>query len=413
MKYIKAMMLPVLALGLSACTYDPYNTDIPAVEYNLDLKCSVESFELTEDNLDDLKITYEWTPAREMPDDYLVTYTTELDVVGNNFGSKTVITNTEEDGVFERTFTGAQINNWVTERWNLPINTEFRLEFRVVANISGPEFEAPEVDKVIISGMPVPVIIFDADKMSLSGTAMATETEIFKTLENDNQYAWVGDLTPGELSIPVSLDGGIQYIVPADGNGESIMDGQAEDVAMALEQKVWKIKEAGKYRIIVNMADKKVTIYSPKTDLKPRVFEWYPNDASDQWTKITTEVNQLWGIGNPHWSSKELDCVQSLADPQIFIVTLPDKDWDKMRFNIVEGGSHKDELNGNTWNHNNALCLAGGDKKSTVAVKTGKEMDLYYGASGNYKESYFTMTKAKYRVIINLRKDTILWETIE
>lgn len=413
-KNIKALLATVMAFGLAACTYDPYKTDIPAVEYNLELTSSVTSFELTEENVNDFRLSFSWTPARNMPDGYLVTYTTELDVVGNNFGSKTVIVNTEEDGVYERTFTGTQLNNWIVERWNLPKNTAFKLEFRVVASISGPTFEVPEVGRVAVDGKPIPVIIFDADKMSLAGSAMAEETEIFKTLENENQYAWVGDFTAGELSIPVVLDGATQYIVPADGNGDAILDGQAEDVAMALEPKSWKITEAGKYRVVVNMADKKVTIYSPKTDLKPLVVEWYPNDDTANWTKITTEVTKLWGIGNPHWSSKELDCVQSLADPQIFIVTLPDKDWDKMRFNIVAGGKHDDELiEGKKWDHNNAYCFAGGDQKKTTSVTVGKTMDLYSGASGAYKESYFTFSKNKYRVILNLREMTILWETIE
>ena len=70
------------------------------------------------------KITFTWTDAREMSDDYYLTYETKLDVLGNNFGSKTVIKNTFEAGENSISFTLDQINTWASERWEIPVSGE-------------------------------------------------------------------------------------------------------------------------------------------------------------------------------------------------------------------------------------------------------------------------------------------------
>lgn len=51
---------------------------------------------------------------------------------------------------------------------------------------------------------PIKVTVFDADKMFVGGTAVEEE-EISRTLENEFQFAWVGDLTIGDLQIPRSM----------------------------------------------------------------------------------------------------------------------------------------------------------------------------------------------------------------
>ena len=100
-KIFACMILPAVV----SCSYDPYKHDVPAVEEKLVLTSSVGHIVLNEETLDDVIVTFDWEPARQMPDEYVITYTTELDVVGNNFGSTTVIMNTEDDGVFSRSFT--------------------------------------------------------------------------------------------------------------------------------------------------------------------------------------------------------------------------------------------------------------------------------------------------------------------
>ena len=87
----------------------------------------------------------------------------------------------------------------------------------------------PEVRTVEVTVTPIKVDVFDADKVSLSGTAISSVTEIEKTVENANLYAWYGELSIGELQIPVELEGQTYYIVPSDGNG-ALRDGELVDV---------------------------------------------------------------------------------------------------------------------------------------------------------------------------------------
>ena len=79
-----------------------------------------------------------------------------------------------------------------------PVNKTFTLAFRVIAEYAGGStYEMPEVRTVEVTVTPIKVDVFDADKVSLSGTAISSVTEIEKTVENANLYAWYGALSIG------------------------------------------------------------------------------------------------------------------------------------------------------------------------------------------------------------------------
>ena len=209
-------LLTLLALGQWACEWDPYEHDSDPVRETLELTASASQIALDENDLSATVLTFDWTPARPMPDEYLVSYTTKLDLLNNNFGSSTAIVTSEDDGIFSRSYTSEQINNWANERWKVPVNKTFTLAFRVIAEYAGgPTYEMPEVRTVEVTVTPIKVDVFDADKVSLSGTAISSVTEIEKTVENANLYAWYGELSIGELQIPVELEG--QTVQVAEG----------------------------------------------------------------------------------------------------------------------------------------------------------------------------------------------------
>ena len=107
-----------------------------------------------------------------MPDEYLVSYTTKLDLLNNNFGSSTAIVTSEDDGIFSRSYTSEQINNWANERWKVPVNKTFTLAFRVIAEYAGgPTYEMPEVRTVEVTVTPIKVDVFDAERHPLFGCA--------------------------------------------------------------------------------------------------------------------------------------------------------------------------------------------------------------------------------------------------
>ena len=422
--YTKILMLSSLAAVLASCAYDPYKTDIPKVEETMNLSASAEAIVLTEDNLKDLKLAFSWTPARHMPEEYQLTYTAEMDVVGNNFGSETVISSgtgfdfeyDEAAGLYSCSFTGEQINNWYNDRWKLPVNADFSLEFRVVAQWDGGStYEMPEVRQVTVKVTPIQVIVFDADEMSIAGTAIASETEIFPTLENTNQYAWYGDLTPGELLIPVVYEGGNYYISPV-GDG-TLKDGEADNVDMITDAKGWTIANAGKYRVVINMETRQVTIYSEATDIRPLTVKWHPN-ADPERDEVTTEVTNLWVVGESGmWGGTNLNCTQSPADPQILYYTV-DKDnvlnFERVKFVIAISGKDAD---GETWNQNNAYCYSCGvnadGAAQDVTVNAGEWTDMVGDATSAHKNSYFRITKGSYNIIFDLRNNRIRFDAAQ
>lgn len=89
MKYMnKALSMLAVAAAAMSCQWDPMDHDIDPVDENLTLTASSEDVVLLEENLKKDAVTFSWTEARNMGDDYMISYETKLDVLGNNFGSK-------------------------------------------------------------------------------------------------------------------------------------------------------------------------------------------------------------------------------------------------------------------------------------------------------------------------------------
>ena len=108
---IKTLALAVAVFAAASCTWDPIKHDILAVPETMVVTASADEIVLLEDNLQTEKLVFSWTPAREMSDEYYLTYQTKFDVVGNNFGSKTAIIQEFEAGENEFEVTFEQIQN--------------------------------------------------------------------------------------------------------------------------------------------------------------------------------------------------------------------------------------------------------------------------------------------------------------
>ena len=394
MKRVKFLykILPLLfaVLCLNACD-DNEIEDIPKTEEFLELTASSTSIALDENNLTDNILTFSWTEAREMSDDYIVSYTTKMDVVGNNFGTSTVILTYEDDGVFSKSFTSEQLQNWANDKWKLPVNKPFTLQFRVIAEWEGgPTFEAPEVRTIMVDVQPIKVEVFDADKVFIAGSAVpGNQLEITKTVENESQYAWFGNLNAGELQIPVELQGLTYYIVPEDGEG-TLDDGEAESVKMQEDPISWNIPADGEYRIVVNMQKTEVTIYSAAKALQPAVVEW-PLDGVPQ----TTTVEKLWRYGSDGWAWKEINFVQSLADPQIF---------------IYSGAAFSGRTKFGVHPHNQSYVYTGNNTAVDTSVTLGNSYELFAGYSGNERNAYFSIPSGTNFIILDLRNKTAFFD---
>lgn len=415
-------LLTLLAVGQWACAWDPYEHDADPVPETLTLTASSADIVLDEEHLTDPVLTFEWTPARQMSDDFLVTYTTKLDVVTNNFGSSTTIETVEDEGIFSRSFTSEQLNNWANERWNLPVNKNFTLAFRVIAEyVGGETYEMPEVRTVEVNVTPIHVDIFAADKMSIDGSSVVGgETEIEKTVENENLYAWYGDLQIGELQVPVEFDGLNYYLVPADGASD-IHDGELIDVKMQETPVSWNIPAAGKYRLLIDMQNKQVRFYSAATDLQPLSVTFHlTGDASNPEVTIpVTGVLYLYGAGTG-WGTKEVTFEPSMADPQILVYDAAKhngtKYKGKMKFALAKGFTDSEgkplmQSNGKPFDLSHSYCFTCPPKTDTekqeISLPLGKVSELHGGVSSAVRNSYYDVPSADL-LILDLRNMTIL-----
>ncbi|WP_312791950.1 SusE domain-containing protein [Sphingobacterium sp.] len=392
----KTLFLLCGALCQIACKQEIQ--DIPKVQETLELQPSSENINLDEVNQTKDIIVFNWKPARAQSDDHLVSYTTTLDVVGNNFGTGTAIFNYEDDNVFSRSFTSEQLQNWANEKWGIPANKGFTLEFRVVAQWEGGgTFEAPEVRTVRVAVTPMKTVVFDADKVFLSGTAVGnSRVEMPKTLENLDQYAYVLNLQPGELEIPVDFKGETNYVVTTDGSSV-LNDGNAVGIKMRENVFSWKIETAGEYRVVVNMQKATATIFSPAKALAAKTVNWTGDRA------YTTTVTDLWMHGgiNGYLIPIKMDCNVSLADPQILVYT------------GGKVGSTKFIVTGDNSNNKNLAYTFSAPPTSdgvaqTLSLTLGKVTEMGGGTVKGNRDSYFTIPATTNVLIFDLRNMTIL-----
>jgi hypothetical protein len=396
----KTLLSLSFVLCVSACKKEI--KDIPKVEEKMELKVSSANIALDENNLAKDIVTFNWAPARPQSDDHMVSYTTRLDVVGNNFGSSTAIMTYEDDGVFSRSFTSEQLQNWANQKWGIPANKAFTLEFRVVAQWEGGNtFEAPEVRTTRINVQPIKAVVFDADKVFLDGTAVPgiSKIEMPKTLENLNQYAFVLNLEPGELQIPVEFNGTTNYIAAADAS-TTLKDGTPVAIKMRETAFAWKIETAGQYRVVVNMQKATATIYSAAQDLTKKSVVW-----TNAGVVTTTEVADLWlhGAINGFGAPVKMNCVPSLADPQVLVYT--GGRTGKTKFILFGGTITNKDL---AYAFSAPLTATGTLQELTLTL--GKVAELSGGSTSAQRNSYYTIPAGTNVLIFDLRNMTILAE---
>ena len=406
MKRVKLMYKILLFLFVGVClgACDNEIKDIAKIEEKLELYASSDSIAIDLDNLREFVLTFDWNEARETSSESLVFYTTKLDVVGNSFGTSTAIINSEEEGVFTRSFTSEQLYSWMTERWNLPLTKSFTLEFRVVAHWEGGlVFEAPEVRTITVHVAAVKEEIPLPEKVTLSGSSLNDAIiEINKTIENENVFAALVNLKVGELVIPLVTAGDKQYyLIPKDSDG-TLLDGEAEPVEQEAERVAWNITTAGEYRVVVDFENSTVTIYSPAKALEPAVVTWVKNTTPSE--EVNTVVTDLYLYGGgTGWGWWKGNCSVSLADPQILIyqgAALTSGDGVKF---VVYGES---DFRNVAYAFTNPLTTD--NKRQNLSLALDKLGDLHGGYDRETRNSYYRLPAGANFIVLDLRNKTII-----
>ena len=118
--------LPLMALLVMGGCKDENETDLSWLtnpDEKMELIASVTDIELDRDRPDDVALTFEWTPAREMSEDYVLSYVTKMDIEGHEFA--TCVRTDEEYGVFSKSYTTDELQRLLLEQWGKIIRRSY------------------------------------------------------------------------------------------------------------------------------------------------------------------------------------------------------------------------------------------------------------------------------------------------
>ena len=288
--------------------------------------------------------------------------------------------------------------------------------------------------KIVAAGAVV-----EADQIFLAGSAAsADQIEITRTLEDDNLYAWRGELKKGTLYFPLTYnDAQEMSIVPQNANEHGFGDGEMASFGIAqtnlVANRYWNIPADGTYRIVMNIEERTITIYSAATDMKNKVVSY--NNTTIGKNPYEQEVVKLWMWGsfnsfahdtgtaeNVDGEAKNIadgfqekyTLKQSLANPNVFVykgAILPRETA------AIGSDNPKGAVKFCVSNHNNNVYAYGStaDSKTNhhngfVTVTDSTPQGLVAG-QGDNRYAFFLLPENCNFVVVDIDKLTVTFDT--
>ena len=340
-----------------------------------------------------------------------VDYADELNAIGPETADAP-ITKGEMTGVISDR---AEANSWVIPS---------AATYRITVNMS------KQTVKIVEAGAVV-----EAEQMFLAGTAVGEEQiEIAQTLENDQLYAWRGELKAGSLYIPLTFEGEQSMaIVPEVADNHDIEDGQLATFGQALISKVdrqyWTIPADGTYRIVLNKEEKTIAIYSAATDLKPLTVPFNNTILGiNPWRQEVNVLHMYGGFngfaydaGTDEETGKPLmycqvkyDLIQSLANPKVFVYkgdvlprTKSTDNYGKTNAGWVNFCTLRYANNG--WFVGSTADAERDKHNGYKEVEAGKIEGAVVGQSHN-RYAYFLIPEGCNYVVVDIENNTVLFD---
>lgn len=342
-----------------------------------------------------------------------VDYADELNAIGPETAD-TPITTGDMPGVMSDR---AEANSWVIPS---------AATYRITVNMS------KQTVKIVEAGAVV-----EADRIFLAGTAVGEEQiEMVQTLENDQLYAWRGELKTGNLYIPLTFEGEqTMAIVPGTADSHDIEDGQLAMFGQALignvNRQYWTIPADGTYRIVLNKEEKSITIYSAATDLKPLTVRFNNTElGKNPWAQEVNVLHMYGGFnsfaydaGTDEETGKSFkycqvkyDLIQSLANPNVFVYkgdVLPRNEYTDDYKKTYRGWVNFTTLRyaNNGWFVGSTADAKRKDHNGYTEVIAGKIEKAVVGQSDN-RYAYFLIPEGCNYVVVDVTKDneTVLFD---
>lgn len=340
-----------------------------------------------------------------------VDYADELNAIGPETDNAAITTGEMAGVISDR----AEANSWVIPS---------AATYRVTVNMS------KQTVKIVEAGAVV-----EADQIFLAGSAVGGEQlEMAQTLENDQLYAWRGELKAGNLYIPLTFEGEQSMaIVPEMADNHDIEDGQLATFGQVLISKVdkqyWTIPADGTYRIVLNKEEKAITIYSAANDLKPLTVSFNNTELGINPWKQEVNVLHMYGgfnsfaydAGTDEESGKSLkycqvkyNLIQSIANPKVFVYkgdVLPRNEYKDNYGNTNAGWVNFSTLRyaNNGWFVGSTADAVRNSYNGYTTVTAGKIENAVTGQSHN-RYAYFLIPEGCNYVVVNIENNTILFD---
>lgn len=340
-----------------------------------------------------------------------VDYADELNAIGPETDNAAITTGEMAGVISDR----AEANSWVIPS---------AATYRVTVNMS------KQTVKIVEAGAVV-----EADQIFLAGSAVGGEQlEMAQTLENDQLYAWRGELKAGNLYIPLTFEGEQSMaIVPELADNHDIEDGQLATFGQVLISKVdkqyWTIPADGTYRIVLNKEEKAITIYSAANDLKPLTVSFNNTElGKNPWSQEVNVLHMYGGFnsfaydaGTDEESGKSLkycqvkyNLIQSVANPKVFVYkgdVLPRNEYTDNYGKTNAGWVNFSTLRyaNNGWFVGSTADAVRNSYNGYATVTAGKVEGAVVGQSHN-RYAYFLIPEGCNYVVVNIENNTVLFD---
>ena len=297
-----------------------------------------------------------------------------------------------------------------------------------VVNEPGQYRVTVNLEKETVTIIPAGDII-EVDKITLAGTAVDGQIDLTQALEDEDVYAFRGELKAGSLYLPILFnDEQALSIVPNASGIQDISDGQTVNFAQvetntAGTSNYWNISSAGVYRIVVNIDSKTITIYSPDTDLKNKEVSW--NNTVIGQNPFVSEVEALWiyggynnyaGDGNGFAGfDNKYKLEQSIANPYVFVykgealprATITDE-HDKQNYTGALRFAVSN-IHNNVYAYGSTADAERNKKNGYLGASLGQSLGLVEGQSHN-RYAYFLIPENTNYVMVNIQTLTVVFD---
>lgn len=190
----KILLLSIFGLLFCACNDDD---DSSVSGTPLQLSASSDTLALSEENANDIALTFNWNKGIDRPSYDTVSYIFRLDISTGDFSTTSTSPDTIVD--FKKSYTTLELNKLLLNKWKVFPGEEAILTARVVAKVDGPKFVYPEIAtmNIVVRGY-APM----SKPLYLMGSATSAGSDLNKAIkiteiEIGELYNWQGDLKAG------------------------------------------------------------------------------------------------------------------------------------------------------------------------------------------------------------------------